>query len=518
MRLPYHLVKGCGGFVFAAQGCQIHSFSSGLEHVSTWRHPEDKPNEPSAEPQSSPAPEGPPTKRRKVEDGQDSASNGQPVESANGKPKSRKVAQYDCPANERPFIQGLYATTDGRHLIAITGSDKTIWVFEHDGAGNLKQLSQRAMPKRPCALTITTGNRTILSADKFGDVFALPLLPSSTPESIETLTTITTTTTTQSPPRSTTPSTQPPSRSATPSAKPFKPQADPLTVHTGRNLKALEAQKTSLARREAILREQQQQAAAANRPPFDHTLLLGHVSMLTAICVGTTFSAASSDGRRREYIITADRDEHIRVSRGMPQAHVIEGFCLGHEDFVSRLCVAPGGRAEVLIAGGGDDDLFVWDWLRGRLLGRAGVLEHVRKGVAGQEAAGKVAVTRVLACGWEEGARVAVFVVVERVPALLHYELLEDNTLQHRETIPLPGDPLDVEAIETPGATARLLVAVYPTEQDGSSLITLDKDEAGWRQGRVENLPAGGDVKIGHEELQKILYSTESLRKSSDFD
>lgn len=113
----------------------------------------------------------------------------------------------------------------------------------------------------------------------------------------------------------------------------------------------------------------------------------------------------------REYIITADRDEHIRVSRGIPQAHVIEGYCLGHEEFVSRLCVAPGGREDILISGGGDDYLLVWDWPRCRLLGKAGVLEHVR-GVEGQEEANKVAVTRVFACRWADG--VSVFVIVER--------------------------------------------------------------------------------------------------------
>jgi tRNA (guanine-N(7)-)-methyltransferase subunit TRM82 len=152
MILPYHLLKVCGGFVFAAQGSDIHSFSSALEHVSTWKYPvqqADESREAPAEAQESPAPEGPPAKRRKTEDGQKSVSNGQAADSPNGKPKSKKAAQYDCPANERPFVQGLYATTDGRHLIAITGSDKTIWVFEHDGAGNLKQLSQRCVYARP---------------------------------------------------------------------------------------------------------------------------------------------------------------------------------------------------------------------------------------------------------------------------------------------------------------------------------------------------------------------------------
>jgi tRNA (guanine-N(7)-)-methyltransferase subunit TRM82 len=110
------------------------------------------------------------------------------------------------------------------------------------------------------------------------------------------------------------------------------------------------------------------------------------------------------------------------------------------------------------------------------------------------------------------------------VPALFRYELTGDNTLQHRETIKLPGNLLDVEVVEqpSPGAAPRLLVALDPSEAGSSSLIVLDKEEAaavaGWRQSSVENLPAGADIKIGVTELQKILYSTDTLRKTSDFD
>lgn len=56
----------------------------------------------------------------------------------------------------------------------------------------------------------------------------------------------------------------------------------------------------------------------------DESLLLGHVSLLT------TFLLSPDE----KYIITADRDEHIRVS-WYPQAYTIEQFCLGHEKCVS---------------------------------------------------------------------------------------------------------------------------------------------------------------------------------------
>ena len=50
------------------------------------------------------------------------------------------------------------------------------------------------------------------------------------------------------------------------------------------------------------------------------SLVLGHVSLLTTALL-------SQDGR---YVITADRDEHIRVS-WYPQGYCIESYCLGHK-------------------------------------------------------------------------------------------------------------------------------------------------------------------------------------------
>jgi len=95
---------------------------------------------------------------------------------------------------------------------------------------------------------------------------------------------------------------------------------------------------------------------------FAHELLLGHVSMLTDLACATV---KTSSGKTRSYILTSDRDEHIRVSRGMPQAHIIEGFCLGHKSFVSKICLL---TTRLLVSGGGDQELYVWDWQKGELL------------------------------------------------------------------------------------------------------------------------------------------------------
>ena len=249
------------------------------------------------------------------------------------------------------------------------------------------------MPKRPCALAIMPDNRVLLSADKFGDVYALPLTPSDHLPIPSQHTLIS---------RSVTPGTPSTTGGSTPIPR---LKADETVVHTKRNLKALENQKKAAL-------ERKQPTAQDNRPQFEHALLLGHVSMLTAICVAQATSPV--DGKTRTYILTGDRDEHIRVSRGvLAQAHVIEGFCMGHEEFVSRLCMvkpASGEGNDVLVSGGGDDDLYSWDWVQNRLIGKVPLLSKVQE-VVGEET-NKLAVTRIVAQRDERGSWV--WVICER--------------------------------------------------------------------------------------------------------
>ncbi|KAK4550072.1 hypothetical protein LTR36_003039 [Oleoguttula mirabilis] len=250
-------------------------------------------------------------------------------------------------ASHAPNIIKLTVSLSQQYIVAVT-DDKVIHVFEITGHGELKALSQRCMPKRPCAIQVLPDNATIICADKFGDVYSLPLLPSDAALT----------------------------QNASPGAEhvdvmktdeaTFKPSATNLTVHTERNRKALEAQ-------------MQQKNFSAKKEPlkFEHKLLLGHVSMLTDV----VFATRQVDGKQRSHIITADRDEHIRISRAPPQSHVIEGYCLGHSEFVSKLCLIPG--TDILVSGGGDSWLGVWDWpsfkLRRKFDIRAAVLDTIRQ-------------------------------------------------------------------------------------------------------------------------------------------
>ncbi|KAK9476772.1 WD40-repeat-containing domain protein [Lipomyces japonicus] len=87
--------------------------------------------------------------------------------------------------------------------------------------------------------------------------------------------------------------------------------------------------------------------------------ILGHVSMLVDLEI-----VKNSNGS--QFIITSDRDEHVRVTR-YPESYIIERFCFGHEQYVSQLLV-PEWDESTLISGGGDDFLLRWDWTNGEII------------------------------------------------------------------------------------------------------------------------------------------------------
>ncbi|KIL69353.1 hypothetical protein M378DRAFT_184523 [Amanita muscaria Koide BX008] len=112
--------------------------------------------------------------------------------------------------------------------------------------------------------------------------------------------------------------------------------------------------------------KQKRDALSSHENPSDGKLILGHVSVLT------TFLLSQDEG----YIITADRDEHIRVS-WYPQGFVIEIYCLGHEKYVSAIHT-PSFSPSTLISGGGDPMLKIWDWMSGTVQYEIPILDAVR--------------------------------------------------------------------------------------------------------------------------------------------
>ena len=85
-------------------------------------------------------------------------------------------------------------------------------------------------------------------------------------------------------------------------------------------------------------------------------LLLGHTaSMLTGLRVVHN----SADKTTR--ILTSDRDEKVRVS-SFPNTFVVEGYLLGHTEYVSSLDVSKDEACPYCVTCGGDGTVRLWDY------------------------------------------------------------------------------------------------------------------------------------------------------------
>lgn len=248
------------------------------------------------------------------------------------------------PTNEiRAEIQTLAMTRDGESLIATTNEDKSAIVY----SSRLEsQISRHTFPKRPSAVDTTYDGQTLILADKFGDVYAVPLNESSDLSSDKD------------------------------SAKP----------------------------------------------------ILGHVSMLVDLVV-----VKDEDGK--QFIITADRDEHIRVSR-YPQSYVIERWLFAHHEFVSQLCILP-WAPNVLLSGGGDDFLCVWKWSTGELLQKINLSSVIHEtptptpdpqGITAEQSGPSDPVEVALSYVIPVPSLKTVLLFCEGTSKILHFKTSEDNS------------------------------------------------------------------------------------------
>jgi tRNA (guanine-N(7)-)-methyltransferase subunit TRM82 len=169
MGMPYQCLKRCGKFLVAARGSSIDTFNEEGSLLSTLNRlsaedlkiasPVAERTPASLETQESEftidfVPESsPPAKRRKLSNASEGGSaptstkeNGTKKEQ-NGAKKGNKRSEAVVSGLEMPAVILLAATEDGRHVIAVTGEDKSIRVFENTVDGDrkqfLKQLSQR---------------------------------------------------------------------------------------------------------------------------------------------------------------------------------------------------------------------------------------------------------------------------------------------------------------------------------------------------------------------------------------
>lgn len=172
------------------------------------------------------------------------------------------------------YIRDMCLSRNNKYLIVTTDNDKAVVVFEIDYSNTdgdvFKIIKRQPMSKRPSAVCTSMDDSAIIIADKFGDVYSIPM-------------------------------------------------TDPTVVDDSK-LKPI----------------------------------LGHVSMLT--CVQNAV-----DENNKEVIMTADRDEHIRISY-FPKSYVIRKVLFGHREFISCFVLPNWCDGKVLVSAGGDPYICTWLW------------------------------------------------------------------------------------------------------------------------------------------------------------
>lgn len=188
----------------------------------------------------------------------------------------------DSPVQGSPGIQlrKMTLSPDESKLVICADSDKSVVVLKIDLQKSISQsltcINRQSFPKRPNAIAILGETQTVVMADKFGDVYQIPMVKET-----------------------------------------------------------------------------------VGKPGEDLLPLLGHVSMLTDIVFGK-----DADGKK--YLITSDRDEHIKVSH-YPQTFLVDKWLFGHHEFITSLHL-PQWKPDWLFSVGGDACVFCWDWQSGTKL------------------------------------------------------------------------------------------------------------------------------------------------------
>ncbi|KAJ3325853.1 hypothetical protein HDV06_002238 [Boothiomyces sp. JEL0866] len=157
-----------------------------------------------------------------------------------------------------------------------------------------------------------------------------------------------------------------------------------------------------------------------DNPDEKPLLLIGHVSILTDM-------SFTSDSK---YLVTSDRDEKIRVNK-YPETFDIHQFLLGHTVFVSKVLALENSK-EILISGGGDDWLGVWNYTTGKLIQKLDI-------VTGLEL-GEVKPTVIALKAHYQSHTLAV--LLEKLNYILIFDLTDLANVKQKKFVKLEREPL----------------------------------------------------------------------------
>ncbi|EGG13507.1 WD40 repeat-containing protein [Cavenderia fasciculata] len=284
--------------------------------------------------------------------------------------KTSTFINIDATKQHQEAIKSIEFSKDGTHLIT-SSNDKTIKVWN---TTDLSCINSIDTPKKISSAQLTLDNKSVVIADKAGDVYIYNL--DDTKEKLE---------------------------------------KDKKDVEDGE----------------------------------EKNLLLGHFSSITDMI----FSDC------HKYILTADRDEKVRVSK-YPHAFDIESFCLGHTQFVSKLLI----KNDILLTGSGDGTIKVWKWKDGQLLQSINMFDKIKN-----EAPEPAAVLTTIPLYISNDR---VYVYVEEHSTLFTFKYA-NNVIDESSfsSIQLESSPLAVQAVDSGNV---LLVSLWATTDTTPLVVAID--------------------------------------------
>ncbi|KAF9940462.1 tRNA (guanine-N(7)-)-methyltransferase non-catalytic subunit trm82 [Mortierella alpina] len=221
--------------------------------------------------------------------------------------------------------------------------------------------------------------------------------------------------------------------------------------------------------------------------------ILGHVSMATDL-------ALTKDNK---YIITSDRDEHIRVSQ-YPKGHNIETYCLGHTSFVTTIKVLPGASQKYLISGAGDATIRIWEFLKGQEVQTFNIREALGMPPAEADAEDDVTVFSFSIC--ERKNHIAV--VIEKESRLLILQWDEAAAKAELfKIVELEGTPLSAEY----DRSGNLWTSAIPAEGQTSHAVSVYDNEYVQQEDLAKYVNTFGSKTV--EVIPDHFVYTEELRK-----
>ncbi|CAD6897487.1 unnamed protein product [Tilletia controversa] len=248
------------------------------------------------------------------------------------------------------------AISPDERFVAVIGDDKVLHVWDISSSSSTqdanaleqgKQIMVRPVPKRANVIFWEDTSRHIVIGDRFGDVRVFPIDDSS-------------------------------SASATVAS---------VLARLGSNGSAPKGQPKGIKKQTGAATAPDTAAGAEDEDDEDgddpqdpwSAPRVGHASMLTAVLLLGT-SPTEPESKIARHIVTADRDEHIRISRWGPKraGWVVENYLLGSTAFVGALALLPshlvkgelsstasaGDRAGLLLASDGGRVIRMWDYLQ----------------------------------------------------------------------------------------------------------------------------------------------------------